>query len=395
MMRLILIMVTLLFSATVSAQEWRGFAGVEYCAFTDTAAETSQHSGYASLVLDPEFYTAWDDNRQALTVEPFYRRDQYDDNRTHGDVRELFWLYVGSGVEWRVGLHTVFWGVTESQHLVDVINQTDLVENPDGEDKLGQPMINVTLLTDLGTLDVFVLPYFRERTFPGKEGRPRSIPRVDTDADAIYESGQEDRHVDWALRWSHTVGNWDVGLSNFYGTGREPVLSPGFDGNGNPVLIPYYELVNQSGLDLQATLGSWLWKLEAIRRQSDLTTYGALTAGFEYTLSSLFGSRIDLGLVTEYLHDNRDDKATTPFEDDVMVGLRITPNDTQSTEFLAGVIIDRDSSTRIYSVEASRRLTSRFKLSIEARIFTGIESGDSLYSYRRDNHAQIELAYYL
>ena len=67
----------------------------------------------------------------------------------------------------------MFWGVTELRHLVDIINQTDLVENLDGEQKLGQPMVQLTLLKDWGTLDFFAMPYFRERTFTGPDGRPR------------------------------------------------------------------------------------------------------------------------------------------------------------------------------------------------------------------------------
>ena len=52
----------------------------------------------------------------------------------------------------------MFWGVTESQHLVDVVNQTDLVENPDGEEKLGQLMVNLTVARSWGTLNLFVAP---------------------------------------------------------------------------------------------------------------------------------------------------------------------------------------------------------------------------------------------
>jgi len=58
-------------------------------------------------------------------------------------------------------LQVGFWGVTEFQHLVDIINQTDLVENIDTEDKLGQPMINLALINDWGTVDLFIMPYFR------------------------------------------------------------------------------------------------------------------------------------------------------------------------------------------------------------------------------------------
>ncbi len=79
------------------------------------------------------------------------------------------WVMIG---ETRVGVRRVFWGVTEFQHLVDIINQSDSVEDIDNEDKLGQPMINLSLVKDWGIVDFFVLPYFRERTFAGAEGRP-------------------------------------------------------------------------------------------------------------------------------------------------------------------------------------------------------------------------------
>jgi hypothetical protein len=51
---------------------------------------------------------------------------------------------------------------------VDIINQTDLVENIDGEDKLGQPMVHFSYFGDWGVVDFFLLPYLRERTYPGK-----------------------------------------------------------------------------------------------------------------------------------------------------------------------------------------------------------------------------------
>lgn len=56
-------------------------------------------------------------------------------------------------------------GVGGPVHLVDIINQSDLVENPDGEDKLEKPLVKLTsgLPWRAGTLNLFMLPYFRER----------------------------------------------------------------------------------------------------------------------------------------------------------------------------------------------------------------------------------------
>ncbi|MDA7657788.1 hypothetical protein N8737_03705, partial [Verrucomicrobia bacterium] len=104
-------------------------------------------------------------------MTPFGRYDGADSERSHVDLREFHIQRIADQWEWRVGVSKVFWGVTESQHLVDVINQTDLVENVDGEDKLGQPMVNLSWISDqAGVIDLFYLPYFRERTFPGRGG---------------------------------------------------------------------------------------------------------------------------------------------------------------------------------------------------------------------------------
>ena len=63
----------------------------------------------------------------------FGRFDNEDVERSHIDIREAYWAHVADDWEMKVGVSKVFWGVTESRHLVDVINQTDLVENIDGE----------------------------------------------------------------------------------------------------------------------------------------------------------------------------------------------------------------------------------------------------------------------
>ena len=64
------------------------------------------------------------------------------------DIRELNYLLFGETWEVRLGVDKVFWGTTEFVHLVDIVNQTDLVEDVDGEDKLGQPTVNLSVPSD-------------------------------------------------------------------------------------------------------------------------------------------------------------------------------------------------------------------------------------------------------
>ena len=379
-------------AASAAESKLSGSVSIEWRYFNHAPSNLAQFDGSSlSFSAQPEFYRSWNDGKSSITFTPFIRRDQHDRERSHTDIRELNWLHAGDGWEIQVGISKVFWGVTESQHLVDIVNQTDAIEAPDGEDKLGQPMIRLSLERDWGTTTLFVLPYFRERTFAGNKGRLRTTPRVDA-SQTVYESGRKQKHVDFAIRWSHSIGDWDVGLSHFAGTSRDPRFKNGVDGNGQPVLIPVYDQIRQTGLDLQATKGGWLWKLELIHRSGQLKPYTASTAGFEYTFNGIRGSRMDLGVLMEYLYDTR---STAPFQNDLMFGARLAFNDTQSTEILMGVIIDRkDTNQRGLFVEASRRLGDSWKLNLEARLFSNVPGTHALFGVRNDDYIQLELARY-
>ena len=204
-----------------------------------------------SIAGDVEFYRDWTEARSSFAFKPFGRFDIEDKERRHWDIREALFQKYSDQWEFKFGVGKEFWGVTESQHLVDTINQTDLVENLDGEDKLGQPMLNFSWMDDqAGTFSLFYLPYFRERTFPGVEGRLRFNPPVDVD-NPVFESSSENWHPDVALRWSAFFGEFDIGLHYFHGTSRDPLYQFTVNSAGEPVLLPVYNLMHQTGLDLQ------------------------------------------------------------------------------------------------------------------------------------------------
>ena len=380
-------------NTAVGEVAYSGSVSVDARYFSDAPLDARQSDRSGSVSVEPEFYWSWNDGADALTLTAFGRLDTEDSERGHADLREFLWLHVGQDWELRTGIGKVFWGVTESQHLVDIVNQTDLVENPDGEDKLGQPMVWLSLPRDWGIVDLFALPGFRERTFPGPNGRLRTIPEVDADR-AQYAHPDGDDHVDWAARWSHYVGPMDFGLSWFRGTSRDPDFVPVKNRRDHWVLAPRYEQVTQWGIDSQAIIGSWLLKLEAIRRTSNaFDAYTAVTAGFEVTFSAFMDTRADLGVLSEYLYSSRGEGAG-PFQDDVFAGIRLALNDAQSTEVLAGVIVDRDNQTRLYNLEASRRLGEHWKLGVEARVFSSVDPADPLFSQRDDDYLELSFTYY-
>ena len=369
-----------------------GFFEFEGRWFPDDAMQSSQqHEFSGSVALQPEWRYRSADRRHAFTLIPFLRWDGEDDERTHADIREAHWLTIGDDWEILTGINKIFWGVTESRHLVDILNQTDGVEDVDGEDKLGQLMLQATALRDWGTLSVFVMPGFRERTFAGAEGRLRTALPVDTDHPQ-YPGGADEDRFDLALRYSHTLDDWDFGLAGFYGNSREPNFRLN---NSGTRLLPVYELIHQLGADVQLTRDAWLWKFEGIVREGQGKTFWAATGGFEYTFYQVAQSATDIGVLLEYHYDGRDRNApATLFDNDVFIGSRIAFNDTSDSEILIGVVMDTDNQEWTFSLEAERRLTNHIKAEVRARAFGNGEPNGLIDQLDRDDYVQVALRYY-
>lgn len=361
--------------------------------FTDNASWMNQDSQRGQFALQGQAEFRWRnaDDDQRIALVPFARWDHADSERNLLDLREAYWAWRDDRYELLVGANTVFWGVTESVHLVDIVNQTDLAADVDGEQKLGQPMVSLSAQQDWGLLSVYVMPYFRERTFAGSAGRLRTPLPVDTDR-PVFESSSAEQHIDLALRYSHYFGDVDIGLSLFSGTSREPRLIPTDD---FAQLLPFYDQIDQVGLDLQYTRDAWLWKLEAFVRDGYEDRFAALVGGFEYTIFQLRETDADLGLLLEYQYDGRDSSEPVSVADnDLFFGARLAMNDTQDTAVLAGIVHDLDTGELLFNLEAERRLGDSYVLEVVARLFANASPGDTAYAFASDDYLQVQLTKY-
>jgi hypothetical protein len=363
--------------------------------FEKPAYQQHPKQGFSpSAVISPEFRYAWSEGSNRITVIPFYRYDADDENRTHWDLREANWQHFAGPWSWLVGFGKVFWGVTESRHLVDIINQTDLVEDIDQEQKLGQPMIRVEHWSENGTWGFFMLPGFRERTFPANDARLRG-PLPISNNHAQYDSSAGDKRIDMALRWTSSIDNWDIGLSGFYGNGREPRFVVETGESGNLLLVPHYDVIGQIGADIQYTREAWLWKLEVIGRSGQGKDFGAMVGGTEYTFYGIRNTDIDVGVLAEYLYDARDEDAPpTSLDDDIFLGARFTLNDLDDTSILAGAIVDPGDGETIFLIEAERRMGERSKLELELRAFANVAEDERLYGIRKDSYLTLRAEWF-
>ena len=278
---------------------------------------------------------------------------------------------------------------TESQHLVDFVNQVDFVEHPAGEAKLGQPMVHFTWSSDWGVMEILGLPYHRARTFPGRAGRLR-LPLVVEDEHVEYESAAKEAAC--GLRRSLQSQFWTAR----YGCERIQRHQPGAcaevtlgsqrrTGLGSVLRADS----RQFGLDAQLTVGSWLFKLEAIQRTGARNLSGreedyvASVFGGEYTFYSVFGSScrsqlcsangITMAGAAMRLQAARPIRSKTIFS--APCALRSTTF--RAAKLVASMLGDVDRATRALAVALERRLAERW---------SGERRGDLSPQHRRSGY---------
>ena len=383
-----------LFSYSLWSAEVDSAITLEVRSFPNIDNQPASFDDHYSVDFETEIQGSTNNGNTIFTFTPFGRWDSEDNAREHFDIRELNFLHSSGDWETLIGISKVFWGVAESNHLIDIINQTDFLEGIDEEDKLGQPMIRLSRSFDQSTLTGFILPGFREREFLSPDN-PISLP-FKINNDPIYESNQEDNHVDFALRYSGYRGIVDYGLSWFHGTARDPNFIPGESG----IFTPFYPQLDQFGIDIQVTSGAWLWKFEAIRQVFNDDTlftnedYNAFVAGFEYSFYGMADGAFDLGLLMEYHYDSRDDPGAVVFQDDVFLGARLGFNDAQSSQILIGGIIDQDDDSTSFRIEGSRRIFTDARISLEAQAFSNVDPDNISASLRDSEFALISLEFF-
>lgn len=362
---------------------------LSYRYFLQDPSYIGQTSDQTSLALQTEMHLHPTSSND-IVVNLFGRYDSAEDERNHLDVRELLWQYRGDKYQLDAGVGIVYWGVAESQRLVNVINQRDSLEDVLGNVALGQPLVKLGLPLDTNQLDIYLLPFFRERDFPSREGRLRTPVVVNSDHSS-YESDREQDHVDYAIRYSGSYESIDYGLAFFQGTQRDPLLQ--YD----PVakeLYPYYMQMQQLGADLQYTADAWLFKAELLYRETAKQEYSAAILGVERSVYGVFNSATDIAWIAEYNWDQRGRLSTSYFQDDLFMGMRWSLNNSESSELLVGCLYDVEYGSRFSRVKFNSRLGKEWTIAFEAYFLDHINSADLLKPLENDDFVQLAIKYY-
>jgi len=356
--------------------------------FRDAPIAGDDRPQISSLSLESELFIDFS-HRISFIITPYVKYEHLSEDELHEDLRKFEVRYAGDSWDLRAGIGQEFWGVTESRNVVDTINQSDFAADFTGETKLGQPIIQLTKYSDLGDFSAYVLPVFREPEYASADSRPR-LPFVANEELYSYESSEEKQNIDFALRWSKNISVWDIGVHYFNGTRRTPTFLATETG-----VASRFSQSQQIGLDAQATVGALLSKFEWVQiAGNELENHAELVAGFEYTLSQLFDSQIHAGLLLEGLYDSRQETADHSFQNDVMLGIRLAFNDTNSTELLVSTISDLDNGSSVSRLEFDRRIASNFTVGLQAQLWNNVDEDAVLNSFSTEDNAQFRIKWF-
>lgn len=362
--------------ATPGAGQWAGDVSVigrRYLADGDPGA----HSVEADVSTRVRRVFSWADGTQFLTVALAGRFDPDRTWRSRVDATDLAWEVVNERWELVVGAKVVNWGVAESVSIVDVVNQLDLGDDRAIPVRLGQPMLNARIFALPGRLDLYLLPWFRERDLEHRAGALWSpIP--------VRGTRSSSRGVDGALRWSHIVGAVDLAVAHFSGTSREPrfLAAASADGPGFEAL---YEEIDQTSVDAQWTHGDWLVRVEVLHRWAPSDDHVAAVTGLEFAPTTY------LSFFTEYVYDGRGGLTATSMERDAFFGIRLL---TQDWTLSSRTFVDLQSGNVIASGALSRRMGDGLSMELDARLFAGSADREPRLAYRLDDYLALRLSYF-
>ena len=386
--------------------ELSGRLSAESRTFPATGAFPGQRSLAAGFVVEPTVYVEAVSGA-SFTLAPFFRYDHSDPRRTHFDLREAYLLLFGDagdgGWEARVGVGQVFWGATESQRLVDIVNQVDFVEHLNGEAKLGQPMAHLTWFGDWGTLEVLGTSYHRAAHFP----RP---PRAVTAAASHRPRARSVRKFRQAVASRFRVAIQPQPRVSRPGCQRIRRHQPGAlpvagrrrrrRARTASVLPPDPPIRSGCSVDARLLAAEGRGDSARGRSQSHRPGTGLLRCRARRRVSVLRGCRFRhrRHSAGEWSYDSRGPTATptrspNTLENDIFFATRFAFNDVQSSELTTSVVADARRATRALALEFGRRITNEWSLRAEAVALLSVDQSDLHYEMRRDSFIDMSLTY--
>ncbi len=390
-------------SHTTNANDFfqKGYIGIDSHYYPKSNNELQEY-GNSSFVMQAELSHAWN-NSFFMKLTPFARLDAEYDDRNSTQIKEFELEYLNGRNLFHIGQRLLSWSTVETVNVLpitvaDVVNQRDIQGDPDGQEKLGRPMLSYTILGETTQLELHYMPFFVERLQPLIQSREHFAGgNFSIIEDGIYTDEDEETKASYAAKFEWVVGANNLALFHYSGYRNEPLYTP----IDNENLQQLYFSTNTSGITLQSSISSWLIKLEAAYNDTEENNdyvlpheYSSFIGGVEYTLIRP-NKHADLGFFVEYVYDSRDSGPfRTPFEDDLFYGFRWASNNHDDATLLGGVLSDLDDHANIFHLNYKQRIGNDFGIDITAR-FYDIKDDTLMIVYENEHLLNLTFSYYL
>lgn len=359
----------------------------EHLLFPDKPSYSEQESYFPSVAGEFQLSKQINSN-YFVQFKLFARHDFRDTVRTRYDVREMFLQHQARNYTLHLGVRKLFWGVTESNHLADIINQNDFLEGFNNDQKLGQLLWQNTWVLKQGTIELMYLPVHRRARFSGEKGRLRP-PLYPGNRDEItdqYTTGSGRFYPSFVGRYASAFNDLDLGVTYLHGLAKTPFITENMEIK--------YPVINQFGVDIQYAFKGLLLKNESMLQINQYENYMASVAGFEYTFDNVLNTGFNIGLLSEYLYDGRREMSLSGRDNDLFTGIRFTRNDIHSTQLLLGGIFDLEKQSKMYNVKVSRRLNEKVKITLDGVFFSSISQEEVIYLFKQDSYLKAAISYF-
>ena len=324
--------------------------------------------------------------------------DTNDNKRRYWSFTDLYFQHDFDKWNFLIGKNTRFWGAMEFYNQSDTFNTKDWLDNPfDYDSKIGSWNIAFNRFFDNSEFSLIVK--LNEEKQPMQESRSiyNFVPyRYNETLD--IDSGDVPTIY---LKYSSSIDEYQIDYSVIYQNGydEQRYLIPKLTKDINISMQQHAYTVDKFMGFGTMVKGDTLYKTELAYTSSHdnkVSDYAQGSIGLEHTLYGVY-EKMDLGIIAEYykyktFQTKRYNAKSFGqlFDDDLTVGLRLALNDIESSEILAGLVVDRHNKEKILSVDYDTRIDDKYKLKVSFQHFDAKQDS----SFSDGSTIRAELRYY-
>ena len=370
--------------------EYRGSVGAEstYIDHNIVGKRDTQNALRARVELKQKIANG----QMVLNAKAIMAKD--DSSRRYVELNDLYYKHEFENSDLLIGRNTRFWGAMEFYNHTDAFNTKDWRDNPfDYDAKLGSNNIAYTHYFENSDLALIARIGQEGQRVQDNESINNFLPANYNDT-LQTQKGENRPTVYLKYTGSAEETQFDYAVIYQNGYDEQRYLAP--------VGASFYQnayLVNKLMAYATWVSGETIYKTELAYTKSDeekVSDYAQYSLGVEHTLYGVWG-KSDVGLLAEYYkYDVQQSNKFEAkdfgnfFQNDVMLGLRMTLNDSADSDILGGISIDQDNQEKMIFVEYNTRIFEKYKLGLS---YQHLEPKSGSMFQELDS-AMVEFGYY-